>query len=331
MAFTAGDTINASHYNNRIGIPTGTPTNVNKALQPFISDAECAKNIAAIIGVGYGKYGYGQTSYYLPNVSIGDPIKGSEWTDMRNAIAKAGDHQGTSLTNLYPTSSVNVGDTVVAFDGGTNKELDNILTNVNTGAIGFLNDNGAAMSLLSNRLTMTRSTTWSGSINHGVRHQWSDANRARYFFNSGGEIRLNPKHPSTSGAQNADWDDILSNKLGRFNMGATSCSITGTASGIVASIGFYDLTTSYQTVFNGLNLGSGAYASNDVIIQARVGGTANNGGPGSRVDLHITMVDAHTGTSDTVAAGTNVIHDVYKATVDLVGIETPTTSSYNAL
>ena len=118
MAFTKGDLWEAAHYNDFVGIPTGGPANVNKALQPFSSDLEAANKVAAIVGVGYGQRGYGQVQFALPNVKKGDKILGDHWLQLRNAIELCANHQGTDVSDLYSASAVSPGNLITAFDGG---------------------------------------------------------------------------------------------------------------------------------------------------------------------------------------------------------------------
>lgn len=331
MTFSSGSTVQATDYNNLVGVPTGTPSNSNKALQPFINTSEASNKMAAIYGVGYGSRGYGQSTFVLPNKSSGNIIDSDEWTALRNAISLCATHQGTSVTNLVPTTDLQVGDTITAFDGNDdpNDSLSNLIPSIDTNR--FNTDSGASMTLTTSAQTETRGSSWSSIIDCTVRATWTTANAARYFFNSGGEIRIRFSHPAGVTSQDSDWNSLLANKVGTIALKATSTTQTASSpAGIVTgSNGFYNLTTDYVRYYNGTNIGSGAYVANDVFIDIRAQGTAANGAPGTSIDFLITLRDDHTGAEDLVSANTQAIFDVYRATAHLSGIAAPSWSVSN--
>ena len=336
MAYVQGDVIAASDYNDSVGTPTGTPSNSNKALQPFVSAVEATNTVAGIYGVGYGERGYGQTAQTLPNKSTGQTVTSAEWTALRAALEKCANHQGTAITNLVPATSLETGDTVFAHEGtdNPNDSLTDLISSIDTNRLNT--DSGASMSLTSNVQTSTRATNWSGTITMTFRYQWSTADDARHFFNSGGELRVRLSQSPAIIAQDADWASVLSTGVGTYAFKAQTVTITGTqTASLTANTGFYDLTNSdtYTSSFNGVNIGSGAYAANDVLIDVRVPATgtgvlgSSNGGPGNTVDIRVTLQDQHSNANfDQVSAGTAAATDVYRATVELAGIAAPTTS-----
>ena len=135
-------------------------------------------------------------------------------------------------------------------------------------------------------------------------------------------------HPGGS-PQDNDWSSSLGTRLGQVRMGHTSTSSTGT-SALSSSLGYYDLTGSNQTIINGANIGTGAYTTNDVLIQAqRQNFFGVNGGNGGTVRITITLTDQHANAFfDNVSAGTNASFSVLKATF-LSGIVTPAGSIIN--
>lgn len=342
MAYVSGDRIAAADLNSLIGIPTGIPINPNKALRPFINSTEANNTVAGIYGVGYGDRGYGQIAENLLLATAGNRIKSTEWTALRNAISKCGDHQGTSMTNLVLTSNLEVGDTIVAHDGNNNPgdSLSDLVPTIDSNRLNT--DSGASMTLASNAQTSSRTSSWSGDINAIFKFQWNDTNEARYFFNSGGEIRIRLTQTTNSTPQDADWIDIVNNKFTMLTMKANSSSITGSATSDSISRGYYDLDSNYSLLFNGLNIGSGVYSANDLIIDTRcyiageaAGATdADNGGPSNTVNIRCTLRDQHvgiTGGPDTVSAGMTYRTDIFRATAELSGIAAPTINVVNSL
>lgn len=324
MTYETGNPAIIGDYNSFIGTPTGVTSGEDTSTVAFANDTEATQAVAALVGVGFGQRGYGQTSFILPQLAVGDVISSSHWTNLRNAIENIGNHQGTSLTNLVPATLLETGDTIVAHDGvpPTNNELNSFISTLDTNR--FNTDSGASMTLTTSAHTETRTTSWSSTIDTTVTATWATPDAARYFFNSGGELRVILSHSNTSTDQNIDWNNVLSNVVGTITLNATTTTQSATsAAGTVSNIGYYDLTTSNQRIYDGTNIGSGAYVSNDVFIDARYTGLTTNGARGSQVVFTITLQDQHTGTEDTVASGTIARFDVFRATTHLTGIPAP--------
>ena len=338
MAYQSGDNAAAVDYNALVGTPTGTPTDDNKTIVPFINDAEALDTVAGMFGIGYGEAGYGQTNRTLVNKIATETVSGANWKSVRGALSTCASHQGSSVTNLIPETNFDVGEIITAHDGidNPNDSLSDLVTPV-FADIGLTNG-GASMSLTSDVINDTRGSTWSGTITVGTRFQWGSVDEARFFFNSGGELRTRLEQGTNSTPQDDDWATIFSTILGTFSFKKTTSAITGTGTAdLTATIGFYDIANSdsYTTIYNGLDIGAGAYSANDLIIQARIPATGSgvvtgeHGAPGNTVDILVTLQDQHSGDTDLVSAGTKMLADVFRATVVLNGITAPGTSIYN--
>lgn len=298
---------------------------------------ELLSTVRSVYGVGNGNRGYGQTAVSQSDVVANNIITADAWSNLRTIINTCANHQGTATTLLTPSGSFAAGQTVIAHesDAPSNNAYDlngmvtAIDTNRLTAAVG-------SMTLTSAAHTVTRATTWgsggSATINCTVDVSFTSEDQARYFFNSGGEVRIRPTHSNTSGTQNQNWNSILSTKIGTMTLKAGSFSISGTQTASVTNTGFYGLTTTATSLFNGLNIGTGAYTANDFTVTAQVlNRVGTNGGNGNGIRFIISFIDEHTGTSDTVASGTNVIFDHYRATTHLTGIVVPTYATTDGL
>jgi hypothetical protein len=116
----------------------------------------------------------------------------------------------------------------------------------------------------------TRSTAWSSSITNETTYTFASAAAARGYFNAGGKAGVSSSRTDgAASSQNTDWTNLLSSIGDVFLTynNATSSGSTGTSAGI----GFYNLTTTYQQVY--IKFGSGAYASNFFLLEARVNST----------------------------------------------------------
>ena len=282
MAYSSNNIITAADYNTFVGTVNG------------------------VIGTGSGSKGYGQSS--LSTVSATDQITAAHWTALLGAVTTAASHQGTTVSipgasdTGYPASA----DTIHAFDatvsiGGTsyNYDLSTAITNVDTN---FQNVDAAQQTTTATLHTTTRSSAWADNINSEVDVTFADANAARFFFNTGGEIHLTADQPTTSTTQDTNWETVFDTAMGTIKMGFTGTTRTGSGGTPATTIGYYDLTGTYQTIFDGTNIGSGAYSANDVLIQAK---TITNG-----VRFYINFDDQHSPTApstvDEVVSGTKV-------------------------
>jgi hypothetical protein len=109
----------------------------------------------------------------------------------------------------------------------------------------------------------------------------SGADHRRHFFNTGGEIRISGINSSASNTKGSDWATMLSN-MGQVVLGKNATTVTGSgrardgstdvdlSGSIDSALGNYQLTTSYQLIFQ--RNGGGVdidYAENAINIFAR--------------------------------------------------------------
>ena len=229
MAYQQGDTITTSEYNTFAG------------------------NVNTIIGTGSNDSGYGLSE--IATVSAGDTITAAQWNSLLAGLQKAANHQGTTITNASNTVA----------QGGNILPLSNLeadITAITTNKLTPANSNMAT----DTGVRSTRTASWSTTVYHEFTVTFASANAARFFFNSGGEIRFaRSRSGGSSTDQNTDWTNLLSNAgTVKFAEGATTYTGSG---GTAASVGFDDLTTSYQQIFTAT--GTGSYSANDWTIQAK--------------------------------------------------------------
>jgi hypothetical protein len=292
MTYAKNSVITAADYNTFAGV-TGSAA----------ASSAAATNVAGYLwGIGYGDRGYGASSPNLVAVSTGNCIASVGWTNLQNAISNLATHQGTATTLLPPSSLMNAGAAVVAHSTASGNAYDfaTMLSLVDTNRFTYdiLN-----MTLTSSAASSTRATAWSTSIQAIFTLTFTDENAARYFFNSGGDIRISLSHPDVSTPQNSSWNSILNNFTMAFAAHATT-RLSGSY-GSAQSVGYYELSTTYQTIVDGSNTGTGAYATNDFLIEAAAASiTGLNGAKGSVINFRITLTDEYTGFSDVVSSGT---------------------------
>lgn len=314
MSYSKFNPVATSEVNSFVGPKSNTTA--------YASSAEATNAVAAIYGVGYGDRGYGQTSISLAPITQYSKVSTATWDALRNAISAIASHQGTSQTILPPVSSATYGP-LVAHDGSGSYNIPSMISLIDTNR--FNTNSGASMSLYSSLQTVTRSTSWNAAITCEVQADFASEDAARYFFNTGGEIRIALAQPTGTVQDNA-WNTALAG-IGSISFKANTTTRGGTA-GAAQAVGYYQLTTSNQLIFNGTDIGSGAYSTNDVLVYARAQTiTGLNGAKGYQIRFVITLQDQHTNAYfDTVAAGTNAVFSVLKSTAVMTGITTPTFS-----
>ena len=250
MAYTSGDLILDDHYNSfATGSVGGTATD--------------SANVNNVWGVGSGDRGYGQSTT-LSAVSAGTTITATQWATMLARISSMASHQGTSITSITnPTT----GDTISAYTA--------LSTNITAIYNARLNNAGFGATSTTNT---TGSGSWSASTVHEINVTFADANSARYFFNAGGEIRIDTAiSGGTADGKYNEWADLANTLAGQVvlgSQGTTKTGGTGTPSTLATTIGFHDLNGSYQTIYQQY-ADSSPYTSNYIRVQARGGPTSN--------------------------------------------------------
>jgi hypothetical protein len=236
--------------------------------------------IALILGNGAGQNGYGQT---LTSYQVNNSGKIAEAADI-NAVytdmVKARVHQtGTvptsiaqiiqNLNTIAETESNfinNSGITTVDPDG-TKKgitDFENLMTFIESDKF-LMHPSQASLEL---GISSVRTTQWNGIVFHEATVNFVNSDRRRHFFNSGGEFRFTSNITGANTPKGLDWTALCSSTgVVRFNYNSTAT--TGSGSG--SAIGNYQLTSTYQTVFNRIGGGtvSGVYNGNIYTIKAR--------------------------------------------------------------
>lgn len=230
------------------------------------------------MGSGSGTTGYGQ-SISSSQVGQSDKITVSQWNNLRNDILRCRQHQtGTTIGSLAPED--------VGYVAGTNLPIPTTSKQVkDTWRNAYLQ---MAIDCETNKLTapppsseatradlvgqQIRTTQWNGRITQTVVVTFPSADDARYFFNAGGQIEFSAdRSGGSAGLKNVTWTTMLTN-MGVIKMNYDVTTSTGT--GFTSTIGWYDLTTSDNLIFE-KDAPSGAYAPNKYFIYARVNSTSD--------------------------------------------------------
>lgn len=270
--------------------------------------------INAVLGNGSGQSGYGQRCLSAEQwLSLNDTntISEAEWNSLRTDINKCSKHQSNSdiLATSQATGNIIGADasglSVTRVTGEDDFTIDTPIVDLGVNdwvaAVGTIEADVLNISEDQQELTVSRAfaessrtTAWNNiiyaefEINFLGGYETTDstgqvvtatnADHARHFFNSGGEIRLSATLSGNT-AKDTDWGTMLGN-MGTVVFGKEATSVTGTGSpadgttdidgdgAINPKIGFYDLKRAYQLIFK--KFGSQTeYAENYVEIYAK--------------------------------------------------------------
>jgi len=293
MSYAQFGLIQALDYNTLVG---GNPVTSSGTLN-------------AVWATGGTNAGYGQTA--LANVAAGNLVYASEWANLINSTSNSASHQGTSITAV--TAPVT---------GNTITYNSAIPTNLTTIYNSRLN---AATQGATTANTATYGATWSSALTFTHTVTFANGDAARYFFNSGGQLKITCSHANSTAGVNLLLNNLASN-VGTVVMSApTSGSITvsstsyngitkigggGNAPTVNTNSGYFARTTSNATLFTQTaSTGPSAYLATNISMLAKSNGTqGSNGDAGSVITIYTIWdevpdgLTAGTGSSTTVTA-----------------------------
>lgn len=265
----------------------------DKIRTPDYNDIQ--SKVASVLGGGSAATGYGQT-LRSSQVSIDSKVSVNSWGNLRYDIINAYKHIfGTTPTIVQPTASDIVRyDT--SFTPSADMTVDAPVTQYDTWA----------NNLIANRFTIHPSqsatasngstssiwpgpygTDWTSKIQCTITAEWPSAAEARYFFNSGGQIRFaSSRSGGSSTAQNNSWTSILSS-AGTQGFGGNN---PGTGTSPADGTNFYRCTNVFSVWYS--TFGSSPYGTNNYRISARTPSVLNNSsGSASTVEFLVEFID----------------------------------------
>ena len=262
----------------------------------FLTNTSNSGDIAAyginhIMGTGLLNLGLGQTT--LHTVNTAEKITVAQWNSLWTAMNNIQNH--TNITELTSTVSREVGD-VIAVKAALLTDLNALATAVQGGSTSAT----AITTSASVRSVTTASEGWDSTATHEISITWASANAMRFYFNQGGKVRIVQSATAVSlSAKDNSYVD-LGTAIGNLDIGSQSSTRSGTGETLSTNglaIGFYDMTTSYQTIIK-LTSDNSTYTSNTVEIFAKL-----DASPGTAVTMTIKMVATDGAADDQYTAG----------------------------
>lgn len=255
--------------------------------------------IVNVMGAGSGQTGYGQV-VLSTTVAQGNIVTKEQWDALRYDLLNARIHQD-GLVPLIVTPET--GQPIRYGAGHPNNQYNTqadltIVNKWNLGAGQFVIDAGT---------TTTRTTSWISEVTTTCTVTFNTADQARWFFNSGGKIRVTSSRTGgTTSPQNSAWSSLLTSAgtqaLGGNNVG----------------VNFYNLTNAYQNFY--LASSSSPYSNNQYRIDVLSNISNNSVGGATILTFRIRFTDSYTysgsGSSsfpDTVDGTLSVVVDEIRA------------------
>jgi hypothetical protein len=227
----------------------------------------------SILGSGIGSRGYGQT-VSSSDVFTGNIITKEQWDLLRYDIVNIRVHQDGLPPSII---TINVGDPIGYGAASPNTNYDALMDT----AIANRFNVASNQSIVSAGPTRSYSSAWGTSAQSTLTATFSTANEARYFFNSGGKIRITSGLSGSSNtSQNNAWVSFL-NTAGTQAFGAATNQF----------VNFYTLTNSYQIYYQGSL--TTPYSANNYKLEARCNVANNSTGTATEVYLRVTLSDTY--------------------------------------
>lgn len=260
--------------------------------------------VASILGTGTGQRGYGQPVVSSPVLggSVVDITK-LQWDNLRTDLINIKIHQdGNDPPIISPAAQ-----SVIRYGAGhPNTNYDTIADQVILDKFNIAPSQAIVSSPnigTGNPGLQSRTGTWTTQSQCVLTVTFADADRARYFFNSGGKIRFfSSRTGGTNTPQNSAWTNLLAT-IGTVEFGAITPTVDN----------FYTLTNSYKTIFQ--RGSSAAYINNYYRIEVKNREIANNSlGGAITLDFRFTWRDDYV---DPGPSGPPFTDDVVDGTLSL--------------
>ena len=238
--------------------------------------------VIAVLGTGSGNSGYGQEARLnSAPVATGASVTAIQWQNLRWDIFNALTHQSGSAPTIV---SVSAGDTIRFGSIHPNNAYDLLANTITNNRFNLGSGRSDEITLGSKAETFT----WNQQAYIDVDYTFGDSNTARFFFNSGGLIRITSFFArSTNTQQNNAWESLLGN-AGTQSFGG---QVPLTNFSPLNGGNFYRLTNNFQTYYTSTS--SSPYASNNYRLQARCNVADNSTGSANTVTIRVLFTDGY--------------------------------------
>jgi hypothetical protein len=247
----------------------------DRGTQIFASEYVAIQDKAqSLLGTGAGTRGYGQT-VLSSDVFTGNAITKAQWDALRYDIINIRLHQDGVLPAIITLTD----NAVIGYGASSpNTNYDTLLET----AIANRFQLAGNQSAISTKGTASTSSAWSSSASCDITVTFASATAARYFFNSGGKVRITPSITGGSATSQVNaWITFLSS-VGTREFGAATDPL----------VNYYTLTDSFQTYYQGSL--TTPYSANNFKLEAKSNVVDNSAGTATTLYLKVTLADNYT-------------------------------------
>jgi hypothetical protein len=273
----------------------------------LVTDYNNIRNkVANVLGVGSGTSGYGQTVSSL-SVSLSSRVTVNEYVALRNDIINAYRHIFGTAPSIV---TVNEGNLVRYDATGTTPEqatqpvvqYDRFADQLIANRFTVNSSQAITVSKGSNSRSDWTGGFWNNRLSCTITVSFTSSNNARFFFNSGGEIRFASTRTggTSTRQQNISWSNLLSSAGTR----AFGAQLPTSGFSPMNGQNFYRLTNAYQIWYT--ISASSPYSNNTYRIQARSNVIDNSSGNATQVDFLVEWIDGYTDPKPSPAPGDEV-------------------------
>lgn len=270
MSYITSGIVQASDYNS-------FSSTINEVYADLYPGATTLPNA----GLGYGQSPIG-------TVTAGNAILASQWNTLFNSMRNTGTHQGTTAVPPLPASGPISGDTIVSYNTlGNPTAVNTLLTTLKTNRFNI----ALGQFTLNNGTPYASVSSWTTALTYTTRVNFSSWNNARYFFNSGGTLRVRgaSAYVGASPVQTG-FKTVLETNMSPLLFGYNFVTQNSGTNVGASPVGFYGLTTSYQEVYKCFL--TGGYSTECfVAVDVKLAAAAGTNG---LIDFRVRLVDTDT-------------------------------------
>jgi hypothetical protein len=166
------------------------------------------------------------------------------------------------------------------------KQYDDWANDITTTRFGIAGGESATTTAVS----ASKANAWVSQCTCTIQFNWANSNLARYWFNSGGKLRVSAARSGGTGSpQNTSWTSLLSSAGTQSFGGAVPSTGTSPNNGT----NWYKTTSTFQTFYTAT--ASSPYGSNNYQIQARcVDVASNSSGTAASGEIRVVFTDGYT-------------------------------------
>ena len=337
MTYSSGQLIDDADYNSFVwGDSTGSGTmnisnNIHYLWGPGRADRGINQSMTDLIpglpGSTSGSIGgttYNDRVGTLSPVSAGTDIRAQQWIGFFSALNRLRYYQDGSTGNVALSPQPGFGQTISVQALVSSKLLAANSWYANPSA----NQGVTVTSVSDSKSVNIQYPNFAGVVRRGYTRtiSWSSGDQIRWFFNSGGRIRISVSG-STAGGVATDRSIAMAttlNQFGEATIDAYNLSVfTGNdfPTNAGAGTGYWRLGTTYKPI--GTNtLGAGTYSDSFVIGYARVQDTAGNGSDngavGKSIQILIVISSGFGGTGTLPAWATDSLNVNLNMSIDVI-------------